>query len=361
MSQGSAPFSFIESYRNLLPNADRPIIAMREAAHAELRKAIASSDRVYKLCELAFSLPQSLVDSAWFAEIVAAADAQFVMQQDNVEAGRLAAIVLRDLIATSDGGVSTATTVLATTFAGVRRCVDVELPRFAADALANLAVAGPTPPKLDVTFPEQSDWSEDYAAIKSELAGEHLSQTIEGIMDEFYSNGTDFASSVAAALAAANRRQDRLAEEIDLLWWHIGGWGKAVEKPLSEINANARPLIVGADTGAFIRQPPGPYGVAAILRRSIGESASSLLSLHSAIDALEPTELDSLVHGVSPVVGGIFPVHTALSFAKANGKNEWHTSYKRQTGLEPEVEIRSVDLALQTFRERILLGRVIAQ
>jgi hypothetical protein len=148
----------------------------------------------------------------------------------------------------------------------------------------------------------------------------------------------------------------RLGEEVNMLWWYIGDWGKLVDKPRRDFPSLALALVVGADLASFVREPPGPYGATAILKRSLASSADRTIKLAEAVEALPQTDLVAISVAPPPDDGDLFPVHFAMSSARDNGNGRWQTVFERVTGLKPDVKLPRHHLALQAYRERVLLN-----
>jgi hypothetical protein len=129
-------FDFVRLYRDLDPNASRELIEARQKGHDLLKTGIGTMDKVYDLCRLAYRLePHPVTVIEWFEKPIRELDPHFLLSKDKLEAGRLAALLLREEIARSGAHVPLA--VLAVSFCGRRHSADDDaLTREASDALA---------------------------------------------------------------------------------------------------------------------------------------------------------------------------------------------------------------------------------
>jgi len=151
-----------------------------------------------------------------------------------------------------------------------------------------------------------------------------------------------------------------LREEVDMLWWHIGGWSRLLEKPFADLAPGLAAVLAGVDLADMSRSAVGPVAAPAILQRTLAagrKTQNAKITINNAVEALPQDLFDRLKldHRLS-TVPEICPVLTA--FAKANEIGPgptWHTAFAKATKLEAKSAFAPLDLAMQAYRERLLL------
>ena len=344
-------FNFTNEYRTLQPAASREVVAARETSHIELASAIKFTNQVLDLCRLAYRVPLSAQSniSEWFEAEIKKTDPQFSLVHDGAEAGRIAAILLRQRL--QQGYTQDAIAVLAASFCGQRVSADDDaLPRLARDCLMRAARSRRVSAKLpDVTYSKKQDRSALTTAMEQAFAPAAVKAVTDALATDAQAAGENLAKTVVIALKAQFEENQRLAEEIDLLWWHNGDWCECLDRPLANVPPLGRGLIVGADLAAMIRVAPGPYGTNGILRRSLGRDADQPLSLREAVEAIEPEDLKQAYPDHADQ--DILPVHTAAKLYIERGRGTWGQTFEQITGATYEGPLTHYKLALQAFWE----------
>jgi hypothetical protein len=145
-----------------------------------------------------------------------------------------------------------------------------------------------------------------------------------------------------------------------MLWWHIGGWSRLLEKPFADLAPGLAAVLAGVDLADMSRSAVGPVAAPAILQRTLAagrKTQNAKITINNAVEALPQDLFDRLKldHRLS-TVPEICPVLTA--FAKANEIGPgptWHTAFAKATKLEAKSAFAPLDLAMQAYRERLLL------
>ncbi len=90
----AAEFDFIQFYRDLDGSASREVVEARHKSFQKLSAAIVNMGQIYDLCRLAYQI-EPFPDRPWFEDAVREFDPHFVARKDKVDAGRIAALLLR--------------------------------------------------------------------------------------------------------------------------------------------------------------------------------------------------------------------------------------------------------------------------
>jgi hypothetical protein len=350
-------FKFLEAYRSMAPTTNREVIEARQKSHDKLFSLVNNGmERAYDLCRFAFQLPYdpaALVD--WFEKTVKEFDVQFSIALDKAEAGRIAALLLRDLI--WRGTLHYSLAVLAVSYCGRRAPVGGnELLTAARDAIVE---AGKERRVVladkKIAFPTGKDLKAELDAIQASLAG----PTVKAGMDAMAADLRDGAAKLATlsndAFQSLKNDAVRMAEEIDMLWWHIGDWSDLLDKPRGSVPELAVAVVSGTELGGLVRQLPGPYGAYGILRRTAGKAADQKANIKMVIDAIDAADLKRMARTLPQSALTLFPIHAAINFASERGPGNWAQAFDQAVGDVQGFEVSIYELAIQTFRERVLL------
>jgi hypothetical protein len=356
MTVQTGTFNFVEAYRHMQPNATREIVSAREAAYVALRTDL-SIAQILDLCRLAYRMhvPTERGLEDWFAAVVRKTDPQFSMTIDSVEAGRIAALLLTDRV--KQQHLVTTVAVLTTSFSGKRESVDHdELSILAGVCLAAEARRRRvgTPP-AELLYPTRTDRSTVLTQIETSFGHASVKTALEALAADAHGQGAELANTITTILKTAHTENMRLAEEIDLLWWHIGGWSELLERPLALLPKRYLPIVVGADLACMIRALPGPYGANAILRRALGPDADARQSLAEVVTTMDVEDLARIIPSPPAGCSDILALHSAGRAVVEHGKKALGDSFERTTGISQNAEMTCYELALQTFRERMLM------
>ncbi len=355
MNVEAHPFNFTDAYRTLQPTASREAVAARESSHGELMKQIKLPTHVLDLCRLAFGMTipaQSELGRSFVAE-VRKGDLQFSLTHDRAEAGRIAALLLADRLAR--GSTQDAIAVLATSFAGQRASADEDgLTDLAGHCRARSARGrGHAGRPGAIAYPNAPDRSSLIAALDQGVTPPAVKALLEAMIADGQAGGEGLAKVVTTVVQGLFNENQRLAEEVDLLWWHIGDWSECLGRPIAHVPEAGRGLIAGADLAAMIRVLPGPYGTTGILRRSLGQDAEQSMTLREAVEALDPDDLKRAYASCTDT--DILPVHAAVQLCLDRGHGAWGQAFEKACGVSSEAPLTRHKIALQAFWERSLV------
>jgi hypothetical protein len=355
----AAQFDFIQSYRDLDANAPRDLIEARHKGHQLLYPSIERMEQIYDLCRLAFSLePHPATVLEWFEKPIRSIDLQFLVNKDKAEAGRIAALLLRDRI--TRPGSYAPLAILAGSFCGRRHSADGDVLTREAnetfkEAVRNHRISAAAKPVSAPKF--KSITTElDSVGAQNPLPGPAAKGAIEAAATATETAVTTLAENVEASLSSARADLVRLAEEVDMLWWHIGDWHELLGKPRSGASVETRMLASGIELGAFVRQLPGPFGAHGILRRISASDADRKTSLRDAVKALSRDEARKLSENVPLHSQPLFPIHAAIQFIAESGADGWEDHFAKALADVGDVEISFFELGVQAYRERALIN-----
>lgn len=352
----TAGFDFIQSYRDLDGAASRDLVEARHKSFQKLSPAIDKMEQIYDLCRLAYQI-EPFPTCPWFEDAVREFDPHFVVGKDKVDAGRIAALLLRQRM--KSVGSYSPLAILTTSFCGRRHSADGDALTARANDAFHAAVRNhrvPSGAKLWST-PKMKAITTEVEAVNSQnpVSGNVAKAAFDAAMVSAEGAIKGLSDSVRAPIESARGDIARLAEEIDMLWWCIGDWHDLLDKPRTETAAGLKMVVSGIELGAMVRQLPGPYGAHGILRRISGSEADGKSNLTVAIKSLSQEDAQKLSKDIPEASRPLFPVHTAIQFVAQHGA-AWEAEFAKSVPDIATTKMSPFELGIQGFRERALLG-----
>ena len=353
----AAEFKFIEVYRRIAPEAGREIVTARHNGHDKLYPLLEQTmERVYDVCRLAFQLPQSSIAVVeWFEKTVKEFDPQFSIEHDRAEAGRIASMLLRDLI--WQGNTKAAFAILVCSFCGRRSPIDDELLVVARDAVRDAARERRIvlAEKQIATPRARANLQATIDAVQQSWSADSTRAALDAVIADLQRRIKQTTSSAADAHRSLRGDVIRLAEEVDMLWWHIGDWSETLDRPRTDLPIEAIGVVSGVELGDFVRDVPGPYGAYGILRRTLGKTSDRKAKLKDAVSSIGE-DVKKLARRLPQSAMAVFPVHAALDMAADRGRDEWAAAFDQTASDIKDFDLGYFELAVQAFRERVLIN-----
>jgi hypothetical protein len=352
----TAEFDFIQVYRDLDGGATREIVEARHKSFQKLSTAFDKMEQAYDLCRLAFQI-EPFPARPWFEDAVREFDPHFIVGNDKVDAGRIAALLLRQRIMSSGSYAPLA--ILTASYCGRRRSVDGDVLTTQANDVFIAAVRHPkvssgaklwSAPKLKAITAEV-----DAVNGQNPLQGSIAKAAFDAIAASTGAAINTLSDGIRAPMESARGDIVRLAEEVDMLWWCIGDWHELLDKPRTETAAGLKMVVSGIELGTMVRQLPGPYGAHGVLRRISGAEADGSSSLKAAIMSLSREDAHKLSKDIPEASRPLFPVHTAVQFVAQHG-SAWEAEFAKTVPNIAAAKMSPFELGIQAFRERALLG-----
>jgi GTPase-associated system helical domain len=349
-------FDFIHSYRDLDESASRDVIEARQKSFQKLSTKIDEMAQIYDLCRVAYQI-EPFPARPWFEEPLREFDPHFIVGKDKVDAGRIAALLLRQQITASKSYSPLA--ILTASYCGRRHSADGDVLTTKANdaflaAVRNHRVTDGT--KL-WQAPKSKPIPPEVEALNSHnpLPGSVAKAAFDATSVLNDSAIKALSDSVKGPVESARSDIVRLAEEVDMLWWCIGDWHELLDRPRTETTAELKMVVSGIELGAMVRQLPGPYGAHGILRRISGAEGDGKSSLKAAIETLSQDDAHKLLKDVPEACRPLFPLHTAIQLVAQHGA-AWEAQFAKSVPDIGTMEVSPFELGVQAFRERALLA-----
>lgn len=142
-------------------------------------------------------------------------------------------------------------------------------------------------------------------------------------------------------------------EELQMLWWLIGGHSGTLDTPFGDIDPALKPLILASELGGLTTISPGPASVRSLLTRASVPATS--IKVSEAVNAADADWISEITQHswISPVTT---PLHFALEKRIEMGLDEaWLQTWATMTGLPSEASMPAVKLAELFYREHLFL------
>lgn len=356
-------YNFADRYRAAGLAPGHEIIALRQVPFDNLRKD-ADVAIILDLTRLYFGLP--VVDGAeWFREAFAETDLSFSMIDNEREASVLSACLLGAII--DDGNVFAAIAPLVAAAGGARTPLSsTDLLEYARQAVAKYSVASRQAQSVDVTkikLPAKGKAAAAMDAVVQTPEWASLGEVVKTVSSESLEATKTLTNQIFSVVKPLAAQVRDLQEEVSMLWWYIGGWSRALEKPFTELDIGTSALMAGLDLGNLVQGESGPAAAAAILHRLVvtpRTDGQDPLSLDVAVDSVPFGTFPGFEFiGKISQVGDLCPVLCALSKAEEVGTGSaWHAAFKKITGLEASMTFTPLELAMQVYRESLLIAQV---
>ncbi|WP_420141393.1 GTPase-associated system all-helical protein GASH [Sphingomonas sp.] len=264
----------------------------------------------------------------------------------------LAAAALVRLFASSADAALAVTTA---SFCGLREpALPMQLPTLAARALADLTArhhARPDIASLKIEAPAiDYDPEAEVAEGETELTTEEQVNALRDAADEALVTIANNQNAVTQALV---RRTLLAEEELQMLWWLVGGYSVTRDRPFTKIAAAAQPFILANELGEMTNASPGPASIKALLAKAgVGSKAVPVRDAVNAVD-LDWAKRVSNSLAVSPLTT---PLHFALEKrAEVENDTAWQAGWAALTGLAVNVSLPADQLAELFYREHLFL------
>ena len=245
--------------------------------------------------------------------------------------------------------------VTTTSFGTARKAeLPMDLVGLAENALATLSGRGHERVQADkLKIPDSKIAFEVSQAAVDAMAGEQLKAQFEGLRNAAASSIKRVIDEQNRINAALHRRMMLDEEELQMLWWLIGGYSRLEDQPFKEIDPSFRPLALALELATMTAVSPGPSSIRAMLARSA--VGSDDLTVRSAVNAASGDWAKS-EGGSKRISPATTPIHFALEQRSELGATDaWQAGWEGLTNLSADMPLPAVELAELYYREHLYL------
>lgn len=265
--------------------------------------------------------------------------------------------------AAADGKVYAALAILTASASGLRHpSVRPDLIEAMRATIQELAINSRKQPAADPNIIKQPATSKLTDELTNLVAAPEIAKAVSLLVQmnaESAAVAKTLTKQVYAVVQPLAEQVQTLREEVEMLWWHIGGWSRLLDKPFADLELGLAAVLAGIDMADMSRSVMGPAAAPAILQRTLAghKPTTTMIPVKDAVAALSTNEFDRLILGDKlNAVPDICPVLTAFAKAAEIGPAPaWHATYSKAIALNKEPAFKPLDLAMQSYRERLLL------
>lgn len=158
-----------------------------------------------------------------------------------------------------------------------------------------------------------------------------------------------------AALMSVSRFIKLQDEELQMLWWVIGGRSEDRNIPFKGVTAKQKPLVFAKELADSTEFLPGPSSAKALLARAGLKEGGGKITIPAAVNASDVDWLASL--GVQADISPVsMPVHSAIFRKLETGdKTSWISGWTAVTGIRQDYSLSALTLGNLFYRERLLI------
>jgi hypothetical protein len=199
-------------------------------------------------------------------------------------------------------------------------------------------------PKIEFAVTDEAIQSMDAAQWKQEFDRLHAA------------TGTAIGRVVSGqnrVIANLHRQSLLDQEELQMLWWLIGGHSRYLGKSFSEIDGLIKPLMLAQELGEMTTTSPGPASIRAMFSRA--NISKDEVKVADAVNAVGVDWAKKITNSKS-VSPATTPIHFALEQrAELGSADTWKAGWSTLTGLAVDVSLPSILLAELFYREHLFL------
>jgi hypothetical protein len=346
---------FADWYQSVTFGHDRGVQTVREES-AKIAAESLADDISLELVKLVFGGPTRTEKIDDFRKFFKDKDPSFKMSGNDQELLALAGWVLAEICSNTYSSPVT-TAILTTAMGGARKpSIDMDLVGIARYEIIRDGDNERKRPDIilptafdKITFADHSEIEE---AEEAELDTNELKDVITSILaqlDEKQNEYIKFSEDLYKIVSI----QD---EELQTLWWLIGGWSDRWEALFEDIDMKSRPILLANELATLSKASVEPRSLKSLFSRvKIGEIP---ITIPEAIGACGGSRISILSSKYAPCPV-ITPVQFAISrAAEIGGDADWVAPWQKVCGISPEYSLPAIDLAIQCFRENKLLEQL---
>lgn len=138
-------------------------------------------------------------------------------------------------------------------------------------------------------------------------------------------------------------------EELQILWWMVGGYSDMWGFAFSDLPEKSRPILVAKEVSGLVGFFSEPPSIKSIFSH-LGVPDCSSYSIFDVVSACEPQQLKKLTPAanVCPI---IYPLHSAIYFAHENEDASWKEVWQRKSMIQADALVSACDLSMQFYHE----------
>ena len=352
-------FDFADAFREFHTSVEQSLLEARIAALTKLStEAKKSVEKIVGLTRIAYGIELEEADETgeWLQATIREKEAGFSLNRDREDAKIMCAIVL-DSILHAGNSDRVATLLMAATFAGQRSAPgDGKLEIAARDIFLESARNRGLQFTHRISKSQWRETSKATASVENGFDADTVKTAIEAVAAEAKAAEARTIERFNTALDQLTSENVRLAEEVDLLWWHLGGWSYILKRPLASIEATSLPFVIGSDVAQMVNTLPGPHGALAIVRKALGASADDKQTIEATLKAVEPDDRAQLLVGARDKDMIASLNHGLALLDDETTADSFDKTFQKRTAVSSSAELTRFEIATQAYFERLFIN-----
>lgn len=161
------------------------------------------------------------------------------------------------------------------------------------------------------------------------------------------------------ALNATAKTMEMQDEELQMLWWLIGGRSWDLDCPFQEVPTEAKTLVMAKELADLTKIYPGPASIKGLLSRAnVGDALTSIQSVVMATESGVTEWLNALLDDIGDEDPSslTLPLHLAIKRQFEAGRGDsWVAAWAGAAGIPADFTCSQLQLAEHFYRERLLI------
>ena len=309
-----------------------------------------------------FDMPVS-AETNWLSDPIMAVDDSFSMVANKRELAILSMALIAHAVQNREGKFTALAVLVASAF-GKRQ--PAMYPQFVeivhAEAKDLMTSEGPS-----------ESWKGIQAKAQNKKPGDSDAELIAGgdfevltrVLNEIHADGRELVKNlrqqVNAAMQSIRIETAQLREETDMLWWLVGGESYALRQPYLSMEEGRAAFLVGTDLAGLSRTALGPRASEFLINKALREGRTekpAKVKILGLPKLFKPDELAEITAAEEiDSVRDFCSLNNAIARANQVGsQTAWRKMYADDGSLDDKFAFFPCELALQSFREALLLG-----
>lgn len=254
--------------------------------------------------------------------------------------------------------------ILTVSMGGARRpAFDDQLLQLAERTLAASQGEQKTAPARRTYLPQPKALTSVIVSVEEAPSNSQIGVVKSGLV-----NGLKELGKYAEQNALASAKNDNilldyikgLEEELRTYWWVTGGWNVEVGKPYRNLPLLQAALHAGKELSGRNSNSLGIFAAPALLSLVVESGRKSKIPVIDLVAAATAHGIafrkEHYVSIASGAYAALLPVCTAQGYAaESEDAEDWQPRFKRLTGIDCTTTIPLIDLAMQVYREHLVL------
>ncbi len=345
-------------YAGLTPDAAN--ISLRLEPFQAIAKEL-DTDKMLDLVRFYFGLPVT-ADTKWFSTPIIEADPAFSMVTNEREVAIIAMALLAREINVEENSEAALAILVAHACGRRNPAVWPQFVENVSAAARDMAIddrrAGK--PKQIAARKLSAELGASDEDLVTAMDPAELSALFKQLNVDSQEMDKFLASQVTAALKPIRDEVANLREEKDMLWWLIGGQSYLFHQPYASMKEGQAALLIGMELAELCRTPLGPHASEFLIKKALSEGRtekSAKLKIDGLPKLFDTSQLEQIASTIEvDDVRDLCCLSNAISRANDLGlPTAWKKKYGEDGGLPDKTTFDAEEVALQSFRETLLL------